>query len=224
MKLWFAARRNVYVSGNLMMYYVEGDANLSLSPDIFVVKGVRPGDRRVYKLWEEKPPCVVIEVSSRSTKAEDLNWKFELYRDVLKVTEYCIHDPLREYLPEGLRAWALRRGRFIERRVSGGRIRSRELGLDLVDTAGRLLLVDPATDRALPGLQESEAARAEAEAARTQAEAARAQAEAARTEAEAARAQAETARAEAEATLERTTLENRKLREELDRLRRQRGG
>jgi Uma2 family endonuclease len=209
LKLWFATGRNVYVSGNLMMYYVEGDTDLSLSPDVFVVKGVQTGDRRVYKLWEEKAPCVVIEVSSRSTKAEDLNWKFELYRDVLRVAEYYIYDPLREYLPAGLRAWALRHGRFIERRVSGGRIRSRELELDLVDAAGRLLLVDPETARTLPGLRESEAARAEAEAARARAETAQSEAEA--------------ARARAKAALDHVTQENRELREELDRLRHRQG-
>jgi hypothetical protein len=40
---------NVYVSGNLMVYYVEGHPEISVSPDVFVVKGVPSGQRRVYK-------------------------------------------------------------------------------------------------------------------------------------------------------------------------------
>lgn len=187
LKLWFSAHRNVYVSGNLMMYYVEGDANVSVSPDVFVVKGVPAGHRRVYKVWEEKAPCVVIEVSSRSTKAEDLTHKFELYRDVLEVAEYYIYDPLREYVPTRLRAWVRRNGRFVERHVLDGRIRSRELGLDLVDVDGMLRLVDRGTGRTLPALQE-----------------------------------AETARVEAETELRRVTQENRRLRDELEELRRKR--
>jgi Uma2 family endonuclease len=163
LKLWFQAQENVYVSGDLMMYYVEGNANLSVSPDVFVVKGVPKVERRVYKLWEEPAPCVVIEVSSRSTKSEDLTSKFELYRDVLRVAEYYIYDPDRDYLRNRMRGWVLRADRYVEKRVVASRIRSRELRLDLVDERGMLRLVDPRTARALPGLSEADEARKRAE-------------------------------------------------------------
>ncbi|MBI3273067.1 MAG: Uma2 family endonuclease [Planctomycetes bacterium] len=173
LRLWFAVAvaADVYVSGNLMMYYVAGDTNIRVSPDIFVVKGVAKRFRRVYKVWEEgKAPAVVIEVSSRGTKSEDLTSKFELYRDVLKVKEYYVYDPLREYLPTRLRAWERKGGRYVERRVVGGRIGSRELGLELVDRDGRLRLVGPNGEE-LPDLQESEEARRkEAEGRRQEAE------------------------------------------------------
>ncbi len=228
LKLWFRSRPKVYVTGNIMLYWVEGDSNQKVSPDMFGVKGVESGDRRVYRTWVEgKGPTVVIEVTSLGTKGEDLGWKRELYQDVLRVKEYYLYDPLREYVPHRLRAWDRRGTRLVERQVSEGRTRSRELGLELIDVKGRLRLLDPASGRVLPDLLESEAARAQAEAAqtgaeaaRTEAEAARTEAEAARIEAEAARTEAEAARTEAEAAQARVEEENRRLREEIDRLRR----
>lgn len=205
LKLWYRALPDVYVSGNLMLYYVEGDSRVSISPDVFVVKGAPNLRRRVYKLWQEPAPRVVIEVSSRSTKNEDLVGKFQLYRDVLRVREYYIYDPDRDYLRTRMRAWELRGARYVERRVARGRIRSRELGLDLVDDRGTLRLVDPVTHRVLPDL-------AQAEEERTRAEDARTRAEDARTRAEDARARAEDARTRVEE-------ENRRLRDELSRLR-----
>jgi Uma2 family endonuclease len=196
LKLWFRALEDVYVSGDLMVYYVEGDANVSVSPDVFVVKGVPNVQRRVYKLWEEPAPCVVIEVSSRSTKSEDLTSKFELYRDVLRVAEYYIYDPDRDYLRNRMRGWVLRAGQYVARRIVAGRIRSRELGLDLVDERGMLRLVDPRTARALPGLREADEARAQADEARRR---------------------ADEARKQAEEALGRAHAENRRLREELAR-------
>ena len=43
----------VYVAGNLFLYYEKGDKSKVVAPDVFVVKGVPKGDRRTYKLWEE---------------------------------------------------------------------------------------------------------------------------------------------------------------------------
>ena len=179
LKLWFKRARDVYVSGNLMMYFVPGDTNISVAPDIFVVKGVPKRDRRVFKVWEEgKAPTVVIEVSSRKTKSEDLVEKFEIYRDVFKAPEYYVYDPLREYLPTRLRGWRLRGGRYVERKVVAGCLASRELGLDLVDREGRLRLVDPETGEELPDLEEAaRRCQVEAEGRRQEAEGRRQEAE-----------------------------------------------
>ena len=38
--------QQVYVSGNLLLYFVEGDPTKSVAPDTLVVKGVAPGHRR----------------------------------------------------------------------------------------------------------------------------------------------------------------------------------
>lgn len=49
---WFAAKPMVYVSGNMLMYYVPGDKRRHVSPDVFVVVGV-PKHKRDY-FWSGK--------------------------------------------------------------------------------------------------------------------------------------------------------------------------
>ena len=98
---------DIYVSGNLMFYYEEGNPSAVVSPDVFVVKGVRKGLRRTYKLWEEGvAPCVVIEMTSRSTRLEDKGNKRALYA-LLGVREYFLFDPLGEYLKPPLQGFTL---------------------------------------------------------------------------------------------------------------------
>src|SRR5471030_1943103 len=80
----FADDPMVYVSGNLLMYYVRGNKHKHVSPDVFVVKGVQKKKRMYYLTWEEgKTPNAVIEITSKSTRREDTDTKFVLYRDVL---------------------------------------------------------------------------------------------------------------------------------------------
>ncbi|MGH9800814.1 MAG: Uma2 family endonuclease [Blastocatellia bacterium] len=200
----FADAKDVYVSGNLLLYYVEGDLDKNVAPDVFVVRGVGKHDRRTYYLWEEQhAPSVVIEVSSRSTKKEDLNWKKQLYA-WLGVREYFIFDPEYKLKPP-LRAYRLRGGQFVEEAVTGGRVLSKELGLELVNTGKTLRLLDPRTNRFLLTPEEEAIARRQAEAARQDAEAARGAEAAARQ-----RAEAEVERLRAElAHLKRSTPKKR---------------
>lgn len=103
----FFAGQQVYVTGDLLLYYEQGNPRKFLVPDCFVVRGVAQGRRRVYKLWEEgKGPEVVFEVSSRSTQCEDLGPKMRLYAQ-LGVQEYYIYDPTAEYLDPPLAAFQL---------------------------------------------------------------------------------------------------------------------
>ncbi len=69
LKAYFASDPDVYVSGNMMMYYGEGNADKSVSPDVFLTRGIaKLPERDVYKLWVEgKGPDAVIEVTSKST-------------------------------------------------------------------------------------------------------------------------------------------------------------
>ena len=68
----YAHRDDMYVSGNLLVYYFEGKPEKCLAPDCFVVFGVPAGDRRTYKTWEEgKFPDVVFEITSKKTKKEE---------------------------------------------------------------------------------------------------------------------------------------------------------
>jgi Uma2 family endonuclease len=88
---------DIYVSGNLLLYYEQGNLSAVVSPDIFVVFGVPKKRRRTYKLWaEKKSPSFVIEVTSESTCDEDVD-KMRKYAR-LGVAEYFLFDPLDEYL------------------------------------------------------------------------------------------------------------------------------
>jgi Uma2 family endonuclease len=139
---------DIYVSGNLMFYYEEGNPSAVVSPDVFVVKGVRKGLRRTYKLWEEGvAPCVVIEMTSRSTRLEDKGDKRALYA-LLGVREYFLFDPLGEYLKPPLQGFTLVDGEYAALPFeSDGGIISRELGLKLYRDETVLRLFDLASGR-----------------------------------------------------------------------------
>jgi Uma2 family endonuclease len=186
---WFAADPNIYVSGNLLLFYEEGNKRRHLAPDVFVVIGIPKRDRLNYLLWEEgRGPNVVIELTSSSTRREDTRQKLELYRDVLRVPEYFLFDPFGDYLHPPLQGYRLAGGVYRPMRAQDGRLRSRQLGLVLEPDDRKLRLVDPDTGARLP----------------TRAEARQAEAEARQAEAAARRA--------AEAELERLRAENAALR------------
>jgi Uma2 family endonuclease len=225
---------DIYVSGNLMFYYEEGNPSAVVSPDVFVVKGVRKGLRRTYKLWEEGvAPCVVIEMTSRSTRLEDKGNKRALYA-LLGVREYFLFDPLGEYLKPPLQGFTLVDGEYAALPFeSDGGIISRELGLKLYRDETVLRLFDPASGRevvrtedlsdvlqqTLARVQQAEEqARLTAEQARLAAEQARLAAEQAQREADARRRAEEQAQREADAR-RRAEAEIERLRAELQRLR-----
>jgi len=218
---------DIYVSGNLMFYYEEGNPSAVVSPDVFVVKGVRKGLRRTYKLWEEGvAPCVVIEMTSRSTRLEDKGNKRALYA-LLGVREYFLFDPLGEYLKPPLQGFTLVDGEYAALPVeSDGGIISRELGLKLCRDETVLRLFDLASGREVVRtedlsdvLQQTLARAQQAEGqARLAAEQARLVAEQAQREADARRHAEEQAQQEAEAR-RRAEAEIERLRAELQRLR-----
>lgn len=154
------AGRDAYVSGNLLVYYVEGDPQTSLAPDCFVVFGVRPGNRRTYKTWEEgKFPTVVFEITSRKTKREDQGTKFETYRDIWKVKELFLFDPTEDYLKPSLLGYRRSRGELKPIEPVGGKIPSKELGITLERDGTRLLLRESATGEPVMTAAEAEVAR-----------------------------------------------------------------
>ena len=197
-------RNDVYVAGNLLIYYEEGNPGASVAPDVFVVLGVPNHDRRIYRVWREgKVPDFVLEITSRSTWGEDQGSKRELYQR-LGVAEYWQYDPTGDYLAPALRGLRLTGGAYVPMalgKTAAGlpALASGVLGLHLHLTEDGLRFHDPVTGKNLLSHAEAEA-RAEAEAkARTAAEA-RAAAEAeARTAAEARAAAEAEARAAAEA-------------------------
>ena len=50
----YAHRNDVYVSGDLLVYYEEGNPRASVAPDVFVVFGVQDRERMTYRVWEER--------------------------------------------------------------------------------------------------------------------------------------------------------------------------
>lgn len=123
----FFAGQQVYVSGNLLIYYEQGNPRKSVAPDCFIVWGVEAHFRRVYKLWEEgERPQVVFEVSSKSTQREDLSTKMRLYAG-LGVEEYYIYDPTAEYLDPPLAAFRLVGGGYVPMEPVNGEVRLGDL-------------------------------------------------------------------------------------------------
>lgn len=164
---------DVYVAGNLFIYYEQGNPSAVFAPDVFVVFGVPDGDRRVYKLWEEqRAPDVVFELSSRSTWLEDKGNKKALCAH-LGVAEYFLSDPVYEYLKPPLQGFRLESGVYRPMTPdSSSALQSERLGLTLYLEQGHLQLVDtqsgerllrPVEVRALRRAAEAEAARLRAE-------------------------------------------------------------
>ena len=218
----FRRRRDVYVSGNLLIYYREGVPSAVVSPDVFVVLGAGNQDRSSYLLWKEpKEPDFVLEITSRTTYREDQGRKREVYR-TLGVREYWQYDPTGDYLEPPLQGLELSAGeyrRLPERELADGTLAlaSAVLGLELRLTERGLRFYDPQAGQELPDLEETDAARererqgrqaaelrlAQEATARRQEAAARRQEAAARRQEAAARAAAEARVAELEALLRR---------------------
>ena len=201
----FRDRRDVYVSGDLLIYYEEGNPRVSIAPDVFVVFGVEKRERLNYKLWEEgRAPAFVLEVASPSTWREDLGRKRSIYAR-LGVREYWQYDPLGAHLPARLQGERLTRSGYVRQPAATAldgalTLLSATLGLELRATPGReMRFRDPATGDDLRSHDEEAEGRL-AEAAARQAEAEGRLAETAARQAEAAaRRAAETRAATAEA-------------------------
>jgi Uma2 family endonuclease len=143
---------DIYVSGNLLLYYVEGDPRSSISPDALVARGLARAKerRRIYKVWEEgRMPCCVFEVTSPSTRWEDLRRKKTLYAE-LGVEELFLYDPMEEYLQPSLQGFRLSGQEYqpIEPEPDGGLL-SMTTGLLLKLEGPTIHLVDPGTGERL---------------------------------------------------------------------------
>jgi len=188
----FRGQNDVYVAGNLLVYYEEGNPKARFSPDVFVIRGVPNRQRRVYKLWEEQQaPGFVLEVSSRGTWLEDFGNKKALCAR-LGVAEYFLYDPEADYLHPSLQGFRLDGGEYRHIRPgSGGGLRSKALGLILRLDGLRLRFFDAQTGARLPRPEELARAIEASDRARVEADRARAEADRARAEAEARLAAAE---------------------------------
>ncbi len=158
----FARQPEVYISGDIMMYYVEGAPRKVVAPDVLVTFGIGQKNRLTYKVWEEgKAPDFVMEFSSKSTYENDLTGKMEIYAS-LGIQNYFLYDAEGLYLPSPLMGFALVEGVYapILRGKRDG-FHASTLGLDFHIPEAELRIYDPVADEWLQTPAETAEARAE---------------------------------------------------------------
>ena len=183
----YQERPDIYVAGDMFIFYRMNDAEARLAPDIMVVFGAAESPPRPsWLVWREGglTPDFVLEIASPGTVADDAGWKRDRYA-TMEVSEYWRFDPQGgELIPELLTGEVLDAARGYRRlpvgRDATGILRghSARLGLDLCVVSSELRLYDPVAGEWLRSHAESEAARVSAEAAQAAAEARVAQLEA----------------------------------------------
>ncbi|HUE74857.1 MAG TPA: Uma2 family endonuclease [Pirellulaceae bacterium] len=155
LKAYFAGKL-VYVTGNLLLFYEEGNRRRHVSPDCMVVKGLEQRDRKNFLLWKEgSAPSIVIEITSASTRDEDLEDKMRIYRDEICVAEYFLFDPWQEYLTPQLQGHRLTGGLYVPIEPVAGRLPSMELGLELEAAGAQLRFFNAASSQWLPTPKEA---------------------------------------------------------------------
>ena len=173
----YISHPDVFVGGDMLMYYRMNDNRTRVAPDVFVVIGATGKHYRdSWIVWREgKAPDFVMEIASSSTWRRDAAEKRDIYAE-MGVSEYWRYDPTGAFfLPE-----------LVGERLAGGvyqpipletdadgilRGRSDVLTLDICARPGlELRLYDPQSGQWLRTHQESEEALQAAEAGRQAAE------------------------------------------------------
>ncbi len=114
LKTQFSQDPTVYVSGDILMYYVQGIPSMSISPDVLVSFEIGMKARRTYLVWEEgKAPDFVMEFSSKKTVQKDLTDKKDIYAS-LNIQDYILYDAEGIYLPSQLMGFKLVDGNYKE--------------------------------------------------------------------------------------------------------------
>lgn len=168
----FAGAPDVWVGGNLFLYYEKGNPQKSVSPDVLLARGVGKEYRDTYLLWNETVPSLVFEITSRKTRREDTRTKKDLY-ERLGVAELVLFDPYGDYLEPRLQGYRLERGRYqpippnrdgsLDLQAAGVTACPEGERLRLVDTAsGEKLLWNDELRAALKAVEERAAAEAAA--------------------------------------------------------------
>ena len=133
----FRTHKDTLVAVDLLVFYGEGDEEITAAPDVMVVRGVPTGLRSSYRVREDgKPPDFVLEVLSKSMHLKDEGEQRRAYAR-MGVREYFRYDPRGRTMARRLGGRRL----IGERLVGGpyreipqaedGSVRSEALGLDL---------------------------------------------------------------------------------------------
>lgn len=169
LSVFFENQPDVYASGNLFIYYEQGNPEAVVAPDAFVVFGVENRQRRIYKVWEEhdRTPSFVLEITSKTTRSKDQGAKKGIYA-FLGVEEYYLYDPTGDYLTPALQGLRLVEGNYTPvptSTLSDGTIvlSSAVLGLELHLKGTAMRFYNPAMQQYLLTHEEEAAARQTAE-------------------------------------------------------------
>ena len=198
-------REDVYIAGDMFVYYRMNRRDIRVAPDVFAVFGAVGTHRRdTWLVWREgKVPDFVMEIASPGTWRRDVGEKRRLYA-LMGVAEYIRVDPTGQCFTPALEIDYLDGATYRRQPVAldeAGILRgySALLGLEVCVLPGlELRLYDPATGQWLRSHQETEDVLAVAESALRI---------------------SETARQATESDLLQSEAENARLRAELDRLR-----
>ena len=198
LRVWFQDRPDVYIAGDMLVYYRINDNRTSVAPDVYAVFGASGNHPRdSWIVWREgKAPDFVLEIASPSTWRRDVTEKRSIYAD-MGVAEYWRFDPTGECFIPALVGERLVDGEYRTMPLAEDtegilRCHSEILGLDICVLPGlEFRLYHTVSGQWLRNHHEEAEARQAAEAARLAAEAAQVTAEAARLAAEAARQAAE---------------------------------
>ncbi len=187
----YRERNDIYVAGDMLVYYRMNDNSTRVAPDVYVVFGANGNHRRMSWLtWREgKAPDFVLEVASPGTWEADAGRKRDVYA-AMGVTEYWRFDPRSEFFVPELIGEQLQDGEYRPLPLhtdADGILRGNSaiLSLDICVRPGpELRFYDPDAGEWLLAPAENYAAQRETEAALRATEAARMSAEVARREAE----------------------------------------
>ena len=152
----YRERSDVYVAGNLLLYYRMNDNEVRVAPDVMVVFGVEDG----------KIPDFVMEIASPGTYSRDVTDKRDVYAG-LGVAEYWRFDPTGNLFTPALEGDRLTGGAYqpiaVETDDAGVlRGHSEILALDVcVQPELELRLYDPSEGTWLLNLDETSDALAE---------------------------------------------------------------
>lgn len=166
----YADREDIYVGGNMLLYYRMNRPEFSVAPDVFMVADARGNHkRRSWFTWRENAaPAFVMEIASDSTWRHDGTGKRAIYAG-MGVTEYWRFDPTGECFSPALIGERLVDGDYQPIEVSEDadgilRGRSAVLGLDVCVLSDlELRLYDPVQGEWLLSYDEERAARRAAE-------------------------------------------------------------
>ncbi len=95
LRAWFIDRSDVYVAGDMFVYYYRGDNSRRVAPDVFAAFGASGKHPRYsWLIWNEGGvvPRFVMEVAAESSWKRDATEKRDIYEE-MEVEEYWRFDP-----------------------------------------------------------------------------------------------------------------------------------